>query len=267
MAGETSGWDVSQSYIDVVPQRDAPMMMKAGKARRPALRRRHCSWVVREILVLIWVSDVPAKWEGWGIGVQYSSVNPVTFGLNSHPRPAGCSSTRRGGQSQSRWDCCAGQDPDEAVITELTKVSPDRRVAASESFARKPEGMTVPVANPSGDTYHSAEPLTKEGSRESVKTELQERWWRSIERSGRRIRPARRVPPGTAQTSVDTVSDISGCHVALTRRERELVFDRGEPTEDALAPAAIVGVLDPHDDGAVELVATLPALLVEDVLL
>ena len=72
---------------------------------------------------------------------------------------------------------------------------------------------------------------------------------------------------GTAQTSVDTVSDISGCQVALTGRERELVFDRGEPTEDALAPAAIVGVLDPHDDGAVELVAALPALLVEHVLL
>ena len=72
---------------------------------------------------------------------------------------------------------------------------------------------------------------------------------------------------GTAQTSVDTGSDTSGCHVSLTGRERELVFDRGEPPEDTLTAPAVVGVFDPTDDRAVELVAGGPAFAIEHVLL
>ena len=45
------------------------------------------------------------------------------------------------------------------------------------------------------------------------------------------------------------------------------IFDRGELSEAALAPAAVVGAFDPGDDGQAEVLAGCPALAVQDVFL
>src|SRR3712207_7150673 len=47
----------------------------------------------------------------------------------------------------------------------------------------------------------------------------------------------------------------------------EFVLDGGELAEGALAPSAVVGVLDPEHDRAVQLVAGAPAAAIQDVLL
>ncbi len=44
-------------------------------------------------------------------------------------------------------------------------------------------------------------------------------------------------------------------------------LDRGQPAESDLAASAVLGGLDPGDDGEAELVAGGPALAVQDVLL
>src|SRR5689334_4006230 len=56
-------------------------------------------------------------------------------------------------------------------------------------------------------------------------------------------------------------------HVAVCGLVDCLVFDGCEPSEGALAPAAVVGPLDPGDDGQPQVLTGLPALAVQGVLL